>query len=167
MSRRIEHRAGFAHPADVVYSTMVDADYLRARLAEIGGREAALLEHDTSGGSVRYHLRHGLDAKHLPSVVRGALGGDLSIDRFEQWRGSAEGGYAGSATVTVPGTPAQLTGDLWLADADGGCALSMDGTVSVSIPLVGGKLEETIARYVRELLDNEQAFTARWIAGRP
>lgn len=165
MARRIEHRAGFAHPADAVYSSMVDAGYLRARLAEIGGKDAALLEHDTSGGSVRYHLRHGLEARHLPSVVRGALGGDLSIDRVEQWQGPADGGYAGSATVTVPGTPAQLTGELRLAGVDGGCELRMDGAVSVSIPLVGGKIEETIVRYVRELLDNEHAFTERWLAG--
>jgi hypothetical protein len=160
MSRRIEHRARYSQPVNVVYPVLVDPEYLRARLKEIGGREAALLEHEAADGSAKYHIRHSLDARHLPSAVRAALGGDLTIDRVEQWRG-----HTGTAQVTVPKTPAKLTADLALTDSGDGSELTMQGTVTVSIPLVGGKIEETIVRYVCELLDSERDFTERWLAG--
>ena len=45
MARQIDFRSPLPHPADIVYATMVDAEYLRARLQRLGGPGAALLEH--------------------------------------------------------------------------------------------------------------------------
>lgn len=161
MSRRIEHRARYAKPADEVYQTLIDADFLRARLAKLGGSQAELLEHSDDGELVKVHMRHGIEAEHLPSAVRAALGGDLVIDRIEQWRGPMRG----TATVTVPRTPAELAATLRVADTPDGCEHTMEGSVSVSIPLVGGKIEETIVRQVGDLLDSEREFTEQWLAG--
>ena len=33
----------------------------------------------------------------------------------------------------------------------------------IPIPLVGGKIEETVADQIRKLLDSEQAFTETWL----
>ena len=159
MPRRIEHRARYRRPASEVYQTLLDADYLRARLTKLGGSQAELIEHADDGELARIHMRHGIEARHLPSAVRAALGGDLVIDRIEQWRGPMRG----TAKVTVPRTPAELTANLRLVDVEDGCEHSMEGSVSVSIPLVGGKVEDTIVRQVRDLLDAEREFTEQWL----
>ena len=45
MARQIDFRSPLQHLAEIVYATMVDAEYLRARLQRLGGPGSALLEH--------------------------------------------------------------------------------------------------------------------------
>ena len=70
MSRQFDYRATPPHPAAAVFAAMVDADCLRARLAALGGRNAALLEHEADADSARFRVRHGLDPSDMPQAVR-------------------------------------------------------------------------------------------------
>ena len=164
MPRRIEHLASHTEPAKVVYSALVDADYLRERLRSLGGKDAALQSHEVTDQGARYRIRHGLDARELPSVVRTVISGDLVIDRTETWQPGEGGGYTGRAEVTIPKTSAKIRATLRLADTGSGSALDTEGQVEVAIPLVGGMVEETIVRQVHKLLDSEYEFTRRWLA---
>lgn len=166
MPRRIEHRASHTEPAKVVYSALTDADYLRERLKSLGGKGAGLESHEVTDQGVRYRIRHGLDVRNLPSVVRAVIAGDLVIDRTESWRLGEDGDYTGLSTVTIEKTPAEIKAMLRLTDTESGSALDTDGQVTVAIPLVGGKVEETIGEHIRTLLDSEAKFTRRWLAER-
>jgi uncharacterized protein DUF2505 len=165
MSRQIDYRSTSPHSADEVYTTMVDPDFLRARLERIGGPGAGLLEHSADGGGARYLLRLGLDAKDLPSVVRSVLPGDLTIERNERWTRQDSGRYLADVDVTIPGTPASATGGMRLRDLpDGGSELSVRADVRVSVPLIGGKIEGVVGEQVQRLLAAETAFTETWLA---
>ena len=166
MSRQIDFRSVSAHPADEVYATMVDPDFLRARLERIGGPGAGLLDHSADGGGARYLLRLGLDAKDLPSVVRSVLPGDLTIERNERWTRQDSGRYLADVDVTIPGTPASATGGMRLRDLpDGGSELAVRADVRVSVPLIGGKIEGVVGEQVQKLLAAETAFTEAWLTG--
>jgi hypothetical protein len=166
MSRQIDYRSTSPHSADEVYATMVDPEFLRARLERIGGPGAGLLDHSADGGGARYLLRLGLDAKDLPSVVRSVLPGDVTIERNERWTRQDSGRYLGDVEVTIPGTPASATGGMRLRDLpDGGSELSVRADVRVSVPLIGGKIEGVVGEQVQKLLAAETAFTAAWLAG--
>jgi len=148
-----------------VYTTLVDPAFLRARLAELGGPGAALHDHRVEpDGRVSYRLRHGVEAKNLPSAVRTLLGGDLTIDRAETWRPEPGAGYSGTVKVTIPGMPGDLGGKVRLTDTDDGSTLLLDGEVRIPIPLVGGKIEETVAGQISQLLGSEHAFAEKWLA---
>ena len=165
MSRQIDFRSVSPHPADEVYATMVDPDYLRARLERIGGPGADLLEHSADGQGARYRLRLGLDAKDLPSVVRSVLPGNLTIERNERWTRQDGGRYLGDVDVTIPGAPASATGGMRLRDLpDGGSELNVRADVRVSVPLIGGKIEGVVGEQVQRLLAAETAFTDEWLA---
>jgi hypothetical protein len=167
MSRQIDFRSVSPHPADEVYATMVDPDYLRARLERIGGPGAALLEHSIDVRGARYRLRLGLDAKDLPSVVRSVLSGDLTIERDERWTRQDSGRYLGEVDVTIHGAPASATGGMRLRDLpDGGSELNVRADARVSVPLIGGKIEGVVAEQVQRLLAAETAFTQEWLAER-
>ena len=56
----IDFRSTLAFPAEKVFATMVDEEYLRARLRELGGPGSELLEHQASPDGARYRLRQGL-----------------------------------------------------------------------------------------------------------
>jgi hypothetical protein len=158
MPSRFEHRTSFAAPVDTVYSTLVDEAFLTARLRDIGGKGAALLNHETSENGAVYRLRQGVDAKHLPSAVRSILSGDLVVEREERWQGRE---FTGRATIS--GVPAEIRSRGRLTDS---AALVINAEVKVGIPLIGGKIEKVVAEQVTKLLAAEAEYAEKWLAGR-
>jgi hypothetical protein len=165
MSRQIDFRSESTYPADEVYATMVDPDFLRARLEQIGGPGAELLEHTADIEGARYRLRHGLDGRDLPPVVRGVLSGNVMIERTERWTRQESGRYLGEVQVAIPGAPASAAGGMRLRDTpDGGSELQVRADIAVEVPLIGGKIEGIVAEQVQNLLRAESAFTRQWLA---
>jgi hypothetical protein len=163
MSRQFDYRATPPHPAAAMFAAMVDADCLRARLAQLGGREAALLEHEADADHARFRVQHGLEPDDMPSAVRSFLPSDFKIIRLETWRRGGDGLYTGMADVDVPGTPADATGQMGLRDAGGGSELRIRTDVTVSVPLLGGRIEESVGQQILKLLDAETRFTLDWM----
>lgn len=166
MPRPIEQRAEFDADADTVRGVLLDADYLAARLAELGGKDAALVTHDVDGARATIVLRQGVPVEFLPSVVRRFTGEDLVLDRTERWRPREAGGWVADLEVAVRGLPGSITGVQELTDAgtDGASALATRGSTSVPVPMVGGRIEATVAEQVTVLLGFEAEFTRRWLA---
>lgn len=165
MTRRIAHRTRSAHPAAEVYAALVDPAYLESRLAELGGPGAAVLERTDDAGVVRYRIRHGIDERNLPPLVRSLVGGTLSVERTETWQPTSSGHYAGTVEAGVPGAPGWIRGGMRLDDVpDGGSELVVDGETKMNVPLLGGTIEDVIADNLVTLLDAETAFTTRWLA---
>lgn len=147
---------------------MVDPDYLRARLQQIGGSRGTLLEHTANADGARYRMQHGLDAKDLPALVRSVLPENITIDRVENWTRRGEGSYQGDVHVEIPGTPGSANGGMRLNDTDGGGSeLQVLAEVTVDVPLLGGTIESVVTGYVKDMLDAEAAFTQRWLAREP
>jgi hypothetical protein len=162
MARSIDHRSTFDFPADKVFATMTDPEYLRARLRELGGPGSELLEHEADAEHARYRLRQGLSEKDLPSIVGKVVSGDLAIERTETLNRSGDG-YAGDVAVKIQGAPASASGTMQLTPTNGGSTFEVHTDVSVSVPLIGGKIEEIVADQVRKLLDAETEFTVSWL----
>lgn len=163
MSRQFDYRSTATEPAKAVFAAMVDADCLRARLEKLGGRNAALLEHEADADSARFRVQHGLDSSDMPSVVRGFLPSDFIVNRLETWRRTSDGIYTGTAQVQVPGTPASATGQMGLRDVATGSELRVRTDVTVKVPLFGGAIEQTVGEQILKLLDLETKFTLDWL----
>ncbi|GAA0539077.1 DUF2505 domain-containing protein [Saccharopolyspora spinosporotrichia] len=169
MARRIEHRSTSEWPASRVYEALVDVDYLKNRLNEIGGTKTELVEHVATGEDVRFQVRQGVRAESLPPIARTVVGGDLMIDRSESWRCAEEGHYTGEIAAEIAGAPCSITGSMWLRDLaePAGAAVSefvVDGSVRVNVPFVGGKLEEFVCEQIQQLLAAEERYTSDWLA---
>lgn len=163
MSSQFDYRATSPHPSSAMFTAMVDADCLRARLEQLGGPGAALLEHEADAESARFRVRHGLDPATMPSVVRSFLPSDLVIERLETWGRSGDGRYTGMADVDVPGTPAVATAQMGLRDAVAGSELRVQTDVTVKVPLLGGRIEASVGEQILKLLQAENAFTLNWM----
>lgn len=161
MPRSIDHRATSSHPPEPVYTAMVDRDLLEERLRHLGGPGAAVTSYETTSDGVRYTLRHGIASADLPSVVRNLIrGGDLKIDRTEEWKDTGDGRYDGTGSVVVVGTPATAR-SVMRVDGDGGSGsqIRIRAEVTVKVPLLGSKIEEAVAGQIEQLLSAETAFT--------
>jgi len=165
MASSLEHRSTFPTPVTTVYPTLVDEAFLTARLREIGGKGAALLDHTRTGDKVAFTLRQGVAADRLPGAVRSILGGDLVVEREERWQPDGER-YAAVTRVSISGVPGDIRGQSRLGDHGGGSVLVVRAEVRVNIPLVGGKLEKVVADQVSKLLAAEAEFAEKWLAER-
>ncbi|MGI8817292.1 MAG: DUF2505 domain-containing protein [Pseudonocardia sp.] len=173
MPRPIHYRSRWETPAQRVFETLADREYLEARLARLGGKGAALLKLEVGTDPavhVEYTMRQGVDRQNLPSVIQRVLPGDLVIERTESWRRTAPGSYDGTFVATVVAAPGRINGTVRLADlADigggrAGSEFAMDGSAHVPLPLIGGKLETVIAEQVQRLVDKETRFAVAWLA---
>jgi Protein of unknown function (DUF2505) len=165
MATSLEHRSSFAATAGVLYETLVDKAFLTARLRDIGGKGAALLEHSSDGDRTTFRMRQGVDAAKLPGAIRKILNGDLVVQREERWR-SEDGGYTAASTVKIDGVPGDISARSRIAGKDSGAALAISAQVKVSIPLIGGKLEKVVAEQVSKLLAAEAEYAEKWLAER-
>lgn len=159
MAQSIEHRAEYDAPAETVRGVLVDPDYLRARLAELGGKDAELVSHEVTPDGARLVLRQGVPVEFLPTVVRRFTGDDLVLDRTERWNG-----LHADIEVTVRGLPGSITGSQDLTDDGPGSRLALRGETRVPVPMVGGRIEGVVAEQVTELMGFESEFTRRWLA---
>lgn len=159
MPSRFEHRATFAAGVDTVRSTLVDEAFLTARLKDIGGKGAALLEYRGNADGVDIKLRQGVDAAKLPGAVRSILAGDLVVEREERWRGPEAAGRA-----SINGVPAEIRSRSRLAANGDGTELVVTAEVKVGIPLIGGKIEKVVAEQVTKLLAAEAEYAEKWLA---
>ncbi|MGH3469311.1 MAG: DUF2505 domain-containing protein, partial [Thermocrispum sp.] len=112
-----------------------------------------------------YRLRQSVAADKLPGVVRKIHSGDLIVNREQKWRPQPDGTVAGTGTAQVSGVPGSITVDTTLTPHSDGTKLQVRGQVKVSIPLIGGKIEESIAEQVVRLLRHEDAFVAQQLDG--
>lgn len=160
MARRIEVRTEYAHPVERVYAALTDETCVRERLASIGGRNSQLVSFSTDGGTTTAVMRQGIDAEHLPGVVRRVASNGVTIERTETWRPD---GRTGTVEAAVSGFTGSLQGTTALTETAGGSELVLDGEVKVGIPLIGGKIEDVIVEQLGKLLRAEAKFTNRWL----
>jgi hypothetical protein len=165
MATSLEHRSTFAATTTVVYETLVDKAFLTARLRDIGGKNAALLDHSREGDRITFRMRQGVDASRLPSAIRSILKGDLVVEREERWQPSG-GEYAGTSRVSISGVPADIQGRSRITGTTDAATLVVTAQVKVSIPLIGGKLEKIVAEQVSKLLAAEAEYAEKWLAER-
>ncbi|MEQ3554575.1 DUF2505 domain-containing protein [Pseudonocardia nematodicida] len=161
MARSLDYRATSPHPADAVYAAMVDRGLLEEQLQHLGGPGAGVTAYEKTPDGVRYTLRHGIPSSELPSMVSSLVpGGDLKIDRTEQWTAAGPGRYDGTGTVTVIGTPASARSTMRVADvAGGGSEVVITAEVTVKVPLIGSRIEQAVAGQIKKLLAAETEFT--------
>ena len=164
MPRSIDYRATSAHPADKVYAAMVDRGLLEEQMRHMGGPDAAVTSYETTRDGVRYMLRHGIPAADLPSMVTSFIpGGDLRIDRTEEWKPAGDGGYDGTGSVQVLGTPATARSVMRIADTDTGSEVRVQAEIAVKVPVIGSRIEEAMAGQIEKLLAAETEFTLKRI----
>jgi hypothetical protein len=163
MGSRIEHRAVFSQDIAAVLAALSDEAVLRARLEEIGGKSASLVEHNETPEGVRFKLRQAVAAEQIPQAARILHKGDLVVEREQQFAKSADG-YTGTVRASVNGLPAEITARTELTSDVGRTVMATTGEVKVRVPLLGAKLESVVAEQVTNLLELEAEFTAKWLA---
>lgn len=85
----------------------------------------------------------------IPSMLQRFAPQDGRVTQTDTWGPAGGGVRRGTWRVEFAGAPGELRGETSLTPVDGGCRWTVDGTVKVEVPLIGGQAE----RFLAPLLD--------------
>jgi hypothetical protein len=158
MTSRVALQHQYPEPPERMREVLTDREYLLDKLRAVGGLGAELVswEQDECSVTVVSHLAVPEDA--LPSFLRAALPGDLTIRRTETW-GSSDG----TLHAMIDGAPGTVAGRMYLEPDSTGCVLDTQLAAEVGLPLFGAKAERMITSKVATLLEAEYRFTLEWL----
>ncbi|MFV0495284.1 DUF2505 domain-containing protein [Mycobacterium sp.] len=170
MPRSFDMSAAYPGSVEEVHRTFHHEEYWLARLGEIP-TDAATVEEMRVGGetdddaSIAVTTVQRVYHANLPALVTQLHRGDMCVRREESWSPVRDGVATASIRAALLDAPVDVWGSAVLAPAagQGGSRMSVDITVQVRVPLIGGKIEGLIGTQLRELMKLEERFTAEWM----
>ena len=164
MSTSFSHSATLSGSPQVLWSAYSSEDYWRARVTAVGTDRDRVEEFHHGDDGVRVVVTHVIPDEEIPEAAAKVLRGGLTIRRttsYEPFDGER----------IVGGARAEAAGGRALVDGTGRAVAtgadtteeSVSGTVTVSIPLLGGRLEKMVVSYLDTLFAAEYAHLERWI----
>ena len=100
-------------------------------------------------------------AKGIPGFARKFVGDEINIVQSEDWTAPDKG----NIHVAIPGKPGEISGTALLTQDPDGTTETVNLTVKVNIPLVGGKIEGLITDLLSRALRAEHHVGVEWLAG--
>jgi hypothetical protein len=111
------------------------------------------------GKKVVFEYAHGTD--RVPSFAKKLVGNEIPIVQEETWSSDGDA----EILVTIPGKPGDMKGTASIVQRGEDVVEYVDLTVKVSIPLVGGKIEDLIAGLLLKGFGAENKVGVKWLAG--
>ena len=102
------------------------------------------------------------EAHGIPGFARKFVGDEINIVQTEDWTSREKG----NIHVAIPGKPGEMTGTAHLTEDPDGTTETVNLTVKVNIPLVGGKIEGLIADLISKSLRAEHQVGLAWQSAR-
>jgi hypothetical protein len=164
MSRSFDILSESPATVEQVYAAFSREDYWLARHAAFDATttlDSLIVEAD---GTVAMGATQYLGRQLLPGVVAKLVLGELKILHSETWRPVGDRRVRGQVSVSAPAGLGSGRAEAWLAPAGNGSRMRFAATVKVKIPLVGGKVENSLGADLAENIHAIQRFTTAWIA---
>jgi len=144
-----------------VYEMLADPAF-REEVCDSQGvlRHSVQIERDGKGMTVAIDQVQG--AKGLPGFVTKIVGDEINIVQTEDWTGPEKG----NLQFTIPGKPGEIAGTALLTEDPEGTTETVNLSVKVNIPFVGGKIEGLVADLLAKALRAEHRVGVTWLAGK-
>ena len=121
------------------------------------------VELEGTGVGSRVRITRTQSLQGAPAVATKVAGDSVQLVQTEHWVRPDAAEFA----LEIPGKPGSLTGGIELRDLGGSTEEVFSGELKVSIPLIGGKLEQLIASILTAALRREGEVGRRWLAEHP
>lgn len=151
---------------DGIMAMLQDPEYVKAKYEALADRKTQLLQLEKTADGHIFKVEREVDA-NLPDIAKKVLGDTNHLIQTEVWHANSAGGYDADVTIDSPGKPVKLAGTMHVApDGDGKATWKVDFMVKASVPLIGGKIEQIVAKETQDNLAKEYSFNTTWLAGR-
>lgn len=140
---------------------LLDPAFLAAKAERYGG--AGTAEVSWTDGQGRLTMPRQIPMEHVPGPVRGLVGGGRLV-QTEVWGCGRDEIITGSWRLDTGESRATIGGGHRITSGPTGSAHSVDGSVTVRLPVVGGRFAGIIAEHLKRLVESEQRFVGEWLA---
>jgi hypothetical protein len=159
MSKRLRHDLTYDAPVDAVAAMLADPAF-REEVCDYQRVISKKVTVARSGEGMDVVIDMVQPARGIPSFAQKFVGDTINIVQSESWSSPTRG----DITVTIPGKPGEMSGTAVLEQTGSGTVETVDLTVKVAIPLVGGKLEALIAGLLEKALIAENTVGREWLS---
>lgn len=163
MATRFSHSARIGGQIDSIYSTLGDEGFWVDRLRTVGTSRDSLDDLVVSEESIAVALTQFVPDEDIPDFARKVLPGELSLSRRVTYN-RAEDRLTGTSLAEAVGGLGKIAGEGETVPEGGEAVESLEGSVKVSVPLLGGRLEKLVVEHLTDLLTAEHEHLNRWLA---
>lgn len=150
MSRRLLHELTYAAPAADVAAMLADPEFRKqVCAAQRVTRSEVSVQRD--GDHLEVVVDQWQHTAGVPSFAKKFVGEETNVIQAESWATP----LLGDIVVTLPGKPGDIRGTARITESDGVSTETVDLTIKVGIPLIGGKLEELLRDLMTHALEAE------------
>ncbi|MBO1266477.1 DUF2505 domain-containing protein [Arthrobacter cavernae] len=152
------------HSVDRVAAIFVNEEFLRHTSEFVGGTlESFTIDGDTAGAFSTTAVRT-LPTTRLPDIARKFVGDSLTVTQNEQWDApAADGSRVSNITMKISGAPLDVTAVQRLVSDGGSTRVELEGTVSSSVPFLGGKIADAAEPMVGKALNIQSQQAQAWL----
>ena len=150
MAKRLVHELTYDAPMVEVAEMLADPAF-REKVCEQQGMLRHLVTIDPTDSGMDVTIDQVQAAQGIPSFAKKFVGDEINIVQEESWETPAEA----DVRVTIPGKPGDMSGTARLTESGGVTTETVDLTIKVNIPLVGGKIEGLISDLLLKALKTE------------
>lgn len=159
--KRVSHTLTYpAATVDQVYAMLADPAY-RTAVGEYQHVVDFACDIAPQGDGMRVRLEEAHATHRIPSFAQRLVGDEIRFVQEETWSSPA----AADIRVTIPGKPGDMSGTATLTQEGDDAVERIELDVKVSIPLVGGKVEDLVAGFVGRAFEAEHEVGLRWLRG--
>lgn len=150
--------------AETVLGVFTDEAFVRHMSEYVGGTlESLTVDGDTASAFTLTAVRT-MPTQKLPDMARKFVGETLSVTQIEHWSApQADGSRQADLTMTVANVPLNVTAVQRLVAQGGETVVDLQGTVSSSIPFLGGKIAGAAEPMIGKALNVQATEARKWL----
>lgn len=108
-------------------------------------------------------------SRQLPARIPGFLSTlappDGRVTQTDRWGPAVDGVRRGTWEVSYPGSPGTMAGEVALEPTAAGCHYVVTGSVTIRVPLLGGRAEGFLAPLLEKLVVRQGAVLREQVGG--
>ncbi len=163
MPTQYEERQNFDQPKEKVLRMFSDRAYFEKKYAASGGWDIKVLEHELSGKRFRIKCSYSRkpDAE-VPGFARKIIGEAVHLTQEDVWDLEQATGHL---KIEIRNTPIRMSAEMRVTEEKGGCCNVLQWTLSCAVPLIGGKLEQMLAKEMKDKAAADLEISRKLLAG--
>jgi hypothetical protein len=150
MTKKLKHELTYDASMSDVAAMLADPAF-REDVCSAQGSTRAMVSVDSDDSGMEVTIDQVRPAKGIPGFAKKFVGDEINIVQEETWSSATEG----DIKVTIPGKPGEMVGTARLTEDDGVTTETIDLTIKVNIPVVGGRIEGLISDLLTQALKAE------------
>lgn len=140
-----------------LYELFTSDGFHAAKFAACGARNIEVLESERGDDTFSITIERDVPAD-VPGVLKSLIGEWNTVTQTEEWEDVGDKEYICDFAVGTEGVPVEIAGTMNVMASGKGCVNHVEMEISSTVPLLGKKLAQFVAKDAEKTLDREYDY---------